>query len=80
MMKVMTAWFCFLMVISINSINCQSKPTDKSDIKGQWDMVVQKDGKELPSWLEIYKFINLVARHLLEDLFMLLEVLDLSAK
>lgn len=24
-------------------------------IQGKWDLVIEKDGKELPSWLEIYK-------------------------
>ena len=45
------ALLSFLLFIHFSSVHAQVE----EDIKGRWDLVVQKDGQQLPSWLEVYK-------------------------
>ena len=50
--------FLVIALISIFSSNglAQSHDADTAyptKILGRWDIVIQKDGKELPSWLEV---------------------------
>ncbi len=36
-------------------ISAQSKIIKDPDVIGRWDLTIQKDGKSLPSWLEVQK-------------------------
>lgn len=51
--------FSFLMTLVSSSF-----AQDNKDLQGRWDLVIEKDGQELPSWLEINKsgFKTLVGR------------------
>jgi len=51
--KIITGWLCFFFFYCISTIN--SQPPITNDIIGRWDLAVNKDGHQLPSWLEIYK-------------------------
>ena len=55
-LKIITGWLCLFFFSCVSTINSQ-QPTlpSKEDLKGRWDLVVQKDGQQLPSWLEVYK-------------------------
>lgn len=44
-------WLCCFILFSNQPIMAQFAKT----IQGKWDVVIEKDGKALPSWLEIYK-------------------------
>ena len=37
------------------SVSSTATAQDKNPFIGRWDMVIQQEGKELPSWLEITK-------------------------
>ena len=51
--KIIASWLCFFFFSCVSTIN--SQPPTTNDIIGRWDLVVNKDGHQLPSWLEIYK-------------------------
>lgn len=58
MKKVLTSFFCYCMVFSF-SLGFQkglAAPVQNDDpsIEGKWDITVVVDGKEYPSWLEVY--------------------------
>ena len=45
-----------LMISGLFQVNAQSHGADTAyptKVLGRWDIVIQKDGKELPSWLEV---------------------------
>ena len=45
-----------LMCIASTNLNAQSHGADTAyptKVLGRWDIIIQKDGKELPSWLEV---------------------------
>lgn len=50
--------FCLnLLTLSLNELNAtpfNSTNADHSVVEGRWDITVQRDGREEPSWLEIY--------------------------
>ena len=48
------ALVCCLFLLSTSSLMAQFVET----IQGRWDLVIEKDGQQLPSWLEIYKSGN----------------------
>jgi len=50
--QLIASWLCFFLFSTIGMATSQEKD---QDIKGRWDLVIQKDGEELPSWLEVYK-------------------------
>lgn len=56
-LKIITGWLFLFFFTSFSTINCQHPTNDikGNDIKGKWNLVINKDGQELPSWLEIYK-------------------------
>ncbi|MBO0589868.1 DUF1080 domain-containing protein [Cellulophaga sp. E16_2] len=54
-MKVYTSTLSLLLVLLVSSVATRINAQDKSPLIGRWDMVIQQEGKELPSWLEITK-------------------------
>ncbi|MGI9544875.1 MAG: 3-keto-disaccharide hydrolase [Cyclobacteriaceae bacterium] len=49
--KIFLAWLSlFLFATTISTYG-----QDQNPIQGRWDLVIAQNGKELPSWLEIYK-------------------------
>lgn len=52
--KIFTGLLTLLLLATESSIYGQ----ETNPIQGRWDMVITQEGKELPSWLEIYKSGN----------------------
>lgn len=50
--RIMTVIALYSTITSSILVNASS-PIDTKELLGRWDMVIQKDGQELPSWLEI---------------------------
>ncbi len=50
-LTLITGWLLCFILFNSQPLTAQFAKS----IQGQWDLVIQKDGKELPSWLEIYK-------------------------
>ncbi len=48
---IILGWLILLLTINNTSLFGQFSQT----IQGKWDLVIEKDGQTLPSWLEIYK-------------------------
>jgi len=46
-----TSWFFCFILFSNQPLAAQFTES----IQGKWDLVIEKDGEQLPSWLEIYK-------------------------
>ncbi|HTE31955.1 MAG TPA: DUF1080 domain-containing protein [Chryseolinea sp.] len=40
-------------LITTLTLYCAGQTSESSPFEGRWDMVIQQDGKQLPSWLEI---------------------------
>ncbi|HTH55791.1 MAG TPA: DUF1080 domain-containing protein [Cyclobacteriaceae bacterium] len=53
MKKILFLFFCTSMVAMAAFALSKKPPVDDSAFEGTWDLVILKDGKELPSWLEI---------------------------
>ena len=51
--KVTTILGWLILFLTINNTNLFGQ--FNQDIQGRWDLVIEKDGQQLPSWLEIYK-------------------------
>lgn len=50
--RILAALVCFSVVFNVStSASAQANPA--KELEGRWDLVIQKDGNELPSWLEI---------------------------
>ncbi|MBI1767249.1 MAG: DUF1080 domain-containing protein [Bacteroidetes bacterium] len=48
--------FCFVLIaVLFYSVRTDVSAQEMTAIEGRWDMTIQKDGRELPSWLEIEK-------------------------
>ena len=45
--------FVFLFAVATTKTNAYFKQADISPVEGRWDITLKKDGKDLPSWLEI---------------------------
>jgi hypothetical protein len=54
-MRLTTALFLIvcIVVLIVSPAKAKSFDEDASTLEGRWDMVIDKDGKQLPSWLEI---------------------------
>ena len=44
----------FILLLSLLSTDLFSQHSD-IDIKGRWDLTIQMNDRELPSWLEVHK-------------------------
>ena len=53
-MKKVIAILCWVLLVLTFNYSSLFGQFSK-DIQGRWDLVVEKDGQQLPSWLEIYK-------------------------
>src|SRR3546814_4468310 len=52
LMKILSnLFFAAFLVLSVSSTAIYAQ--EISPLEGRWDMVIAKDGQELPSWLEI---------------------------
>src|SRR5258707_3343489 len=48
--------FCFVLIaVLFYSVRTDVSAQEMTAIEGRWDVTIQKDGRELPSWLEIEK-------------------------
>src|SRR3569833_3687828 len=46
--------FAFLLLLSVaHSMNDVFQKKDSFSIEGRWDMTINMDGKDFPSWLEV---------------------------
>jgi len=51
-----TLLFCTVLLLSLVALSAKAGNTDDEEpnpMEGRWDMIIEKDGKQLPSWLEI---------------------------
>jgi hypothetical protein len=49
----LTAMILFTGMINLNAQSHGADTAYPTKVLGRWDIVIQKDGKELPSWLEV---------------------------